>query len=518
MGTTTVAVRTTPDAGLGERALPRALTDLLWTTPFLVLYWVQLAHHQLWRDELNAFGIAASAGTFRHLIFLVHYEGHPWLWYALLWLVGKATLQPVGMKLLQAAIGTAIYLLIGLASPFSRLEKLALFLCYFVCFEYTVPSRMYGLMLLFALLYVRRRALKPAAAGGNAVLLGVLANTDMTGLVLSGALLLEFAFSVWKARRGTQEAALKDGGPKRLAGAMAIYCALAFLSIFTLWPTKDISSRTTGKPFQLASLENTAGAAMNYVEIPYFATMTGIPGEFWNTYSFRHRIFFKLGLPVILLLYWLCLRRHGNLLVLLGAACVCMVLVGDLLYMGNMRNFGTTFVAFLACLWLMRAAGERIPWAGMVLLGLTVLAGVDAEAEQWMRPFSNARNTAMWLEQQGLGGLPWVGSKDTSTIGVAEQARHPLYMLECNCTDTFLLFGKRRDQFDRTEIATRLALARTNLRAPRMVYIGTLPLSDGEATVLRAEGFSIEPLRNFEGAEVPEEDFYTYELDSGGGS
>jgi hypothetical protein len=51
-----------------------------------------------------------------------------------------------------------------------------------------------------------------------------------------------------------------------------------------------------------------------------------------------------------------------------------------------------------------------------------------------------------------------------------------------------------------------------------MVYIGTLPLSDGEATVLRAEGFSIEPLRNFEGAEVPEEDFYTYELDSGGGS
>ena len=251
---------------------------------------------------------------------------------------------------------------------------------------------------------------------------------------------------------------------------------------------------------------------MNYVDVPYFATMTGDPKHFWNTTSSHHPVLFKFALPAVLGLYWLCLRRHKNLMVLLGTAIFLMVLVGDLVYMGNMRNFGTTVVAFIACLWLMRAGGEKVPWPGLLLIGLTVLAGVDAEAEQWIRPFSNARYTAVWLKQQGLDRLPWVGSKDTSVIGVAEQAQHSLYQLECNCTDTFLLFGNRRDEFESNEIPARLVLARSNLHAPEMLYIGTSPFSGGDEKVLENQGFSIKPLKAFEGAETMEEDFYVYDL------
>jgi hypothetical protein len=483
--------------------------------PFLLLFWAQLAHHEMWRDELNAFGIAASAGSFRHLIFLIHYEGHPWLWYGLLWLVSKITLQPAGMKVLEAVIGTATYLVLGLWSPFSRVEKLMLFLSYFVCFEYTVMSRMYGLMLLFALLYVRRRALKPRGVLGNAALLGVLANTDLTGLVLSGALLLEFVWCLWNAPRDTAEGALKQPARRgRLAAALAIYGVCVLTSVLSLWPSPDISQGTSGYAFKVWTFSNLVGASINYIDVPYFATMTGRPHEFWNPMSPGHPILFKLALPVVLALYWLCLRRYRNLLVLEGAAILCMVLVGDLVYMGNMRNFGTTVVAFIACLWLIRAAGNRIPWAGMVLLGLTVLAGVDAEAEQWMRPFSNAKNTAIWLKQQGLDRLPWVGAKDTSVIGVAEQAQRPIYQLECNCMDSILLFARRRDNYNASEIPARLALARTNLHAADMVYIGTSPLTAGDENALHQEGFRVKPLKAFEGAETPEEDFYVYELNS----
>jgi hypothetical protein len=433
----------------------------------------------------------------------------------LLWLVSKITMKPVGMKVLEAFIGTATYLVIGVWSPFSRVEKLMLFLSYFVCFEYTVMSRMYGLMLLFALLYVRRRALKPRGVAGNAALLGVLAMTDLTGLVLSGALLMEFVWSVWKAPRGTAEGGLKQAdGRGRLAAGAAIYGVLVLTSILSLWPAKDISHETSGYAFKVFTIQNAVGASMNYVDVPYFATMSGHPHEFWNPTSSRHPILFKFALPLVLALYWFCLRRHSNLLVLEGVAIFCMALVGDLVYMGHMRNFGATVVAFIACLWLIRSAGERIPWAGMVLLALTVVAGVDAEAEQWMRPFSNARNTAVWLKQQGLDRLPWVGSKDTSVIGVAEQAQRPLYQLECNCTDNFLLFARRRDWLHSSDIPARLALARTNLHASDMVYIGTSPLSSGDETRLDEEGFRVKPLKAFEGAETPEEDFYVYELSS----
>ena len=54
--------------------------ELAWTLPFLVFYWVNLAHHELWRDELNAWTIAVVSPTLRQLFHLVHYEAHPWLW------------------------------------------------------------------------------------------------------------------------------------------------------------------------------------------------------------------------------------------------------------------------------------------------------------------------------------------------------------------------------------------------------------------------------------------------------
>ena len=55
------------------------LANLLLTLPFLILYWVDLAHHTLFFDELNAWAIAAASPTLPKLFHLVHYEGHPWL-------------------------------------------------------------------------------------------------------------------------------------------------------------------------------------------------------------------------------------------------------------------------------------------------------------------------------------------------------------------------------------------------------------------------------------------------------
>jgi hypothetical protein len=58
----------------------------------------------------------------------------------MLWVVTRLTTSSIGMKVLQAIIGAAIYLLIGLGSPFSLVEKVLIFLRYFISFEYTVLS------------------------------------------------------------------------------------------------------------------------------------------------------------------------------------------------------------------------------------------------------------------------------------------------------------------------------------------------------------------------------------------
>ena len=180
------------------------LRNLALTLPFLLLYWLNLWHHQFWVDEVNAWGIAAASPDLKTLLHYVHYEAHPWVWYVLLWLASRMNPDPSTMKWVQALVGTGIYLVIGLASPFTRVQKLLIFFSYFVVFEYSVMSRMYGLMFLFALLYVWSRVRLPRAVMLHGTALGLLCSTDMTGVLLAFALLAEYVWSTvveQKARR-----------------------------------------------------------------------------------------------------------------------------------------------------------------------------------------------------------------------------------------------------------------------------------------------------------------------------
>ena len=224
-----------------------AWPDVLLTLAFVAMFIVQLVHHQMWRDEINAWGIAVASPTISSLFFHLHYEGHPWVWYVLLWIPARFTASPYAMKVVEAFIGAGIYLVIGLASPFSRREKLLLFLTYFVSFEYTVMSRMYGVAFLLALLYIWRRAQHPARVIGNAVLLGLIASTDLIGVIISGGLLCEYVYTLWRGRHTAQEPA-----PRAMRVAALAYLLIVAFSVWSLKPTSDVSWRTTGHPFAFA--------------------------------------------------------------------------------------------------------------------------------------------------------------------------------------------------------------------------------------------------------------------------
>ena len=251
------------------------LKHLALTLPFAGFFLIQLAHHQMWRDEVNAFGLAVASPNLSLLLHYVHYEGHPWLWYVMLWCVSRVTVSVVGMKCLQAAIGLGIYGMLGLASPFRTWEKLLLFLGYFVSFEYTVMSRMYGLLLLLALVYVRRRALHPDRIYGNAALLGLIACTDLAGMVVSFGLLCEYAFVVFQSRQGRahREPLLLPAAPRtaQLIGAGVVYACMLLSAVLSLLPAKDISRSSTAGLLTLATNTQQLGkVVVSYLVKPYF--------------------------------------------------------------------------------------------------------------------------------------------------------------------------------------------------------------------------------------------------------
>ena len=489
--------------------------DLLWTLPFVVLLWVNIAHHVLWFDESNAWAIVAGSPSFGKLLYFVHFEAHPWLWYGLLYGPSRLTHSPVAMKCVEAAIGTAVYLMLGLASPFRRVEKLLIFLGYFVVFEYTVMSRMYGLMLLLALVFCWRRLRRPDAVVGNVALLGLMANTDLTGVLLAGALLLQYGYELWEARRA--------GGwttaQKRAAGvAVGVFVLMLGVSIYSLIPSPDISWQASGhmgaEALQPRRLVQSVG---NMVASPWWPISRDFPRRFWATDVMVNR--WLLGLvPLVLWAYWRAFRGERSLQLLMGLTLGFGVLFADVVYAGRVRHWGIAVVAFLVGLWMQRVrrerAGEPTRWGAWTygLMGLGALAGVFALVGASLHPFSESKAAADWIRANEPANVALVGQWDLNFASVGEQLGRPMYFMECGCTDTMKLFARERDSYPAAELPDRLRRAMQALRTSDLVMVNFLPMTGETLTELRGAGFGVTPLARFVGAEDDHESFYLYKV------
>ena len=491
------------------------LPDLLWALPFLVLYWIDLAHHQLWRDELNAWFIAALSPTLPALSKVVHYEGHPWLWYYVLWLPSRLSTAPVLMKCVEAAIGTAVYLLLFLKSPFTRWERVLIASGYFFVFEYMVMSRMYSLMLLCALLYAWRRSEKPGGAVGIAAILGAMASTDMTGVLLSGALLIGYAYECWE-RRGAWSATGLSA--KRLAWAAALYTGLLAISIVSLLPAKDISWQGGKLFFWALQPGHILRTFVNATAAPWWPISKSFPHRFWDT-DFKDTRWLGLVAPVVLFAYWHTFRRDRGALLTIGLTIVFATGFADAVYVGHVRNWGITLLAFLVALWLLRARSHRkagplarLPLAAYGLLAVSAVAGVLATASTWARPFSHSADAAEWLRAHHLSEGVLTGAPDVTLAAVAEQLRRPVYFMECACTGSFKLFSHSRDTFMDYELPDKLVTATENLHTQSLTFITYKPLAEDQQSALANRSLQVTLLATFAGAEAVAEDYYIYRV------
>ncbi|HEV2577564.1 MAG TPA: hypothetical protein VGU25_10170 [Acidobacteriaceae bacterium] len=482
--------------------------------PFLLLFWVDIAHHTMFFDEVNAWAISAASPTLSKLFYYVHFEGHPWLWYFILWFPSRLTHDPVGMKWVEAALGTANILILGLLSPFTYKQRALILGSYFLVWEYTVMCRMYSVMLLLVLLYVVLRLRKPDCVVGCCALLGLAGNTDMTGVLLSGALLVEYAYSSYfDVAREQRRAVIRRWVPGVLA-----YVALVGLSIATLWPAKQISWQSSGHLGSHALDRHRIQASIgNMVAAPWWPISPKFPHHFWETSVVEARWLYLL-VPVVLFAYWWTFRRDRNLLLLMGCTLAFGILFADFVYEGRVRHWGISFVSFVVGLWLQSVQNEgkgerRVRWSRWtyLLLGMSAVAGAFAVYGSWAHPFSRAREAAFWLKQNEPNAA-LVGAGDVSFGSVAEEMQRPVYFLECRCVDTFKLFSKDREVFPESQLPLRFNLAMQDLHTNQLVFVFYRPLADDDTKRLTSAGLQAVPLTSFPGADSALESFYIYRI------
>ena len=420
----------------------------------LALNIARALRHAMWRDELQIFQLASGSPTLIDLFRNLKYQSHAAVWDTLVWGVSRLTLDPAWMQVLHVAIATSLWIILWRCSPFTRLEKFLLLLSYSLFFEYFVISRGYALAVLLAFVFVKLRQHRPVPVLFCWVLLGLMANFVVHTAIWSIALAVVFVLE--ERRRDL----------RFIAGA-AIYLALLVVGIATMIPAPDFAPWPTSPKLDWAGIVN-APAVMLGAFVPlelrwlhaaasFLAEPNAAPFPFiWNPNPVSEILRFAqtdANHPA----------RLAALLLIPVAVCIvltrnmyrvmefCLVYFGVLLFAvlwhfpGGSRHNGLVFLALVACVWTARsgASFSGPSWLFAGILAINALGGALTPGSEF-HTFSQSRNTAAWIEGNGLARTPLVGSRDAQVSSVAGYLARPVYYLECECAGTFIVWNGSR--------------------------------------------------------------------------
>jgi hypothetical protein len=423
------------------------------TLIFVIVCGFAIAHHEMWRDELQAWLIARESTSVAELLGRVRYEGHPTIWYLLLYAVTRVTHRPEAMQWMHLAIaGSAAYLLARFA-PFPRWARAALCFGYFPLYEYGVIARNYSLGLLFlfaaAALFAHRRE-RPWLLGA---VLALAAHTSVHALLLAAA----FAGTVL-----AEPFVIRPAHNSRAAALKTLSLALisSLVAAVALRPPPDSG-------FFEQWVTNVDRVRAEHVFDSFARALVPLPsdravwGDLWLDSLNRHVASVVALALIAALVVHLWRRRVGLVAFFTGSAALTSFFYVK--YPGSIRHHGFLFVNVLLALWVSErieaepaaAKGdvERAPpiggawfWrAAALVVAAHVIAGVTAVWRETTLVFSAGEATAALLAERGLAELPLVGDADwamPSVIGFLDG--HPMYYPRGKRFGTFVVLDQAR--------------------------------------------------------------------------
>ena len=419
-----------------------------------------LFHHEMWRDEIQAWLLARDSADVFELFHNLKYEGHPGLWHLLLMPVTRLTNSPVGMQILHLMIATTTIFIVAKYAPFSTLQKSLFTFGYFPLYEYGVISRNYALGLLFVVVIcvlLRRRWRHPLWLS---LVLGLMSHTSVHACIIAISVTFGLVLDYWLNRRALAADAAVD--VRRIYTGFSIVCGGTLFSVLQMSPAADSGLWGVGNQ------GNGILWFMVLIQRAFFSPVFSIIRE---TQAPSWGLEVPLGVSVCALLaiivacYW---RRPVAQIVLLCCA-IGLSKFFILIYGGSLRHYGFFMIVLLLLLWggrhlttwsrsedtLMKGAGAS--FGGMLLTGLLAihtLSGLKAVAVDMERPFSLGKRVAEYIQVENLHSLPMIGEKDTCVtpvVGYLRQKR-TIHYVRGNREGSFVRYdtGRLTSPDDRT--------------------------------------------------------------------
>ena len=387
---------------------------------FLLIGGIIAWHHEMWRDEMQAWLIARdSHSPIEVLYHLNRYDGHPGLWHLCLYVLKLITRSPIIMQpfhLIIAAVSAYIFLRF---SPFTRLQKTLFVFGYLPFYEYAIICRNYalGVLLLFLFCALFRNWRKRLPLLGLILLL--MCHTSVHALIIVIAILIGLCWEMW---------ANPDRPPRREIrvglGLILLGIVTAIIQLKPSGPNLGISTgwRTEFEWFYFLRAFNILPKA--FLPIPEFTL------RYWNTYIIDRLPAadeVKCVLAVLILLFGLLLfirKPMAFLMYLFGTIGLLAFFYSK--RFGFIRHWGFLFMAFIAANWLCyycrdlpklrfnsvdRLNGISLGLARSisvvlpVLLALHLVGGVAAAIMDYKYPFSNGKAVARFIKSEDLDDM-----------------------------------------------------------------------------------------------------------------
>jgi hypothetical protein len=345
-----------------------------------------MLHHEPWADEAEAWLLARDLGWFKLVFSELRYEGHPGLWYTILWIAihwfnaGYAALGWIGLSCAVAGAAVLIFL-----APFPRPLRYLIAFSFYFLYQYAVLARSYNMLPFFAFLaaYFYRRG--SGAVVPLTLTLGFLASVSVHGMVIALALALSFG------RRAVLEGSLKDAGLKKQFFVSASFLSAAFVLLtILLLPASGTTAEYDARAITFSRHLGLSAAGIGYAFSTFIPVSFGIAG----------------------LLYIWAKKRHVRLV-------FAVSLIGNALVFGFVRgrvhHLGIQVVGSVVALWCgwpakSEAAGfdragtrwNRAAYSTLCLLfAYQSFWSISAVQWDWLLPYSGAREAAEFLQSMG---------------------------------------------------------------------------------------------------------------------
>jgi len=346
-----------------------------------------MTHHELWGDEVHSWNIAKGSDTYPRLIENRKFEGHPPVWYTVLWSISKFTHNTRYVQAIQWGIACLVAFLIVFYSPFTTTAKTLFCFGYYFLFEYAILSRNYGVGVLLTCCICLLLGTPPHRYKNVLyyILLFLLSNVHLLAMLLAGSLHLYFLLSLTSRKKLLTHI---------LIGGLIMLPAVVFI-----FPPSD-STLNMGywlHRWNIHQLTATVeGPLRAFLPIPAWWNP-----HFWNTeflieakttYSIL-KIINLLVTTVLMALAFFILRKSRKSLILFGTNLLLNLFISAAAFpLTSARYAGFIFIGFFAACWLhyyeqpLPVTSKRLFHS---LLAIQLAAGVFAVAGDISRPFSN---------------------------------------------------------------------------------------------------------------------------------